>query len=477
MARKPANFKLEQDGDKILNGIREQASAEYKGAVPKAVRAGEPRENGNGVYTKQEALERLRTIGETIWDYKPFKNEFIAAVDKIAETIISSKSYSNPLSFVKKGILEYGESIEELFVNLTDPEQYDPERAESTVFRRKFPDTRAAYHRINFKKVYKTTTQDESYRAAFLSFEAVGRLINSIIDSLYTSSEVDEYLMIRYLAAKKILSGAVKSVNIPAISKATAEDAAIQFKALSDTLTFMKSGYNEAGVWSHTPKPYQYLFVTPMVAATIDVASLAVSYHMDKAEFMGHMVTLDSFDFEDGEVHRLQKLVDVHIDPFTQAEHEILKSVQAFLVDIDWFMVYDNLFTLESIRNPEGLYWNHNLHTWKLFSASPFNNAVVYSTIEPQINSVTISPSVASVTPGQSIAFTAQVPSTGIINQDVVWSVNSNNSSISSSGVLTVSLNETAGTLTVTATAVANSSITATANVTVVQSGAERADQ
>lgn len=469
MARKPENVSLEQNGAKILNGIRDQASAEYKATVPMAVTAGQARESGNGVYTQQEALERLHSIGETIWTYEPMRNEFIAAINKIAETIISSKSYNNPLAFVKRGILEYGETIEELFVNLTDPEQYDPSRAESEVFRRKFPDTRAAYHTVNFKKLYKLTTQNEDFRAAFLSFEAVGRLINKVIDSMYTSSEVDEYLMTRYLMAKKILSGAVKSITIAPISKDTAEDTAIQFKALSDTLTFMKSEYNEAGVWTHTPKPDQFMFVTPLGAATIDVASLAVSYHMDKAEFMGHMITIDSFDFSDGEAQRLQKLVDIQVDPFTEAEHALLKSVQAFAVDRDWFMIYDNLLMLESIRNPQGLYWNHNLHTWKLFSVSPFANAVVFTSDNSAVNSISITPATASVTPGQAIAFTAQVNTEGITNRDIVWSVNSNVSSISPSGVLTVSLNETATALKVTATAVGNSAITANANVSVVK--------
>jgi hypothetical protein len=36
-------------------------------------------------------------------------------------------------------------------------------------------------------------------------------------------------------------------------------------------------------------------------------------------------------------------------------------GLEAVLVDKEWFMVYDNLFQLETVRNSKGLYYNYFL--------------------------------------------------------------------------------------------------------------------
>ena len=39
-------------------------------------------------------------------------------------------------------------------------------------------------------------------------------------------------------------------------------------------------------------------------------------------------------------------------------------------------MIFDKLLEMRDVPNGQGLYWNYNLHSWKLFSVSPFHNAV-----------------------------------------------------------------------------------------------------
>jgi hypothetical protein len=84
------------------------------------------------------------------------------------------------------------------------------------------------------------------------------------------------------------------------------------------------------------------------------------------------------------------------------------------------------------------------------------------------VTNVAISPAEATVFKGATQQFTPTVTVTGGLPQTVTWSVNSTaGSSISATGLLTVSANETAATLTVTATSTEDATKSGTATVTV----------
>ena len=134
-------------------------------------------------------------------------------------------------------------------------------------------------------------------------------------------------------------------------------------------------------------------------------------------------------------------------------------------------MIFDNNIFMTSIFSPVGLYWTYYYHTWKTFSTSPFANAVVFTTQNPAITSVTISPATAAVDKGQSIKFTADVVTTGFADTSVFWEVTGSDikSTITQDGVLTVGTSETETTLTVKATSKYDSTKSGTATVTINQ--------
>lgn len=76
----------------------------------------------------------------------------------------------------------------------------------------------------------------------------------------------------------------------------------------------------------------------------------------------------------------------------------------------------------------------------------------------PTVTSVTVAPQTVSVQKGSTQTFTATVNGTNSPAQTVIWSVYDNaslNTAINASGILTVAVDETAATLTVTATSTA----------------------
>lgn len=461
MPTKPEVQNLDANSAQILNAIRANASPEYKAAIPVA----------------SPNTDSVRAIGKVLLDFHTFQNEFIhALVNRIGRVIITSKMYSNPWAFFKKGLMEYGETIEEIFIRIAEPHDFDPEAAETQLYKREIPDVLAAFHSLNYQKFYKVTTTEQQLRQAFLSWNGVTELIAGIIDSMYAAAEYDEFIVMKYLLARVALDGGIAPVTIAAatggepIIERNAKLNAATIKAVSNSLEFMSTKYNMAGVQNYTRKGDQYLIMNSAYDAIMDVEVLASSFNMGKAEFLGHRVLVDGFGIQD--VKRLTQLLGSNpaYQPFTDAEITKLESIAAILVDRDFFMIFDNLLEVNQKYNEQGLYWNHWLHTWKTLSVSPFANAAMFTTLASSTTGLAITPDAPTVPRGGSVQFAATATGEGFTSGGVNWEVsgnNSNNTYISAGGALRVARDETADTLTVKATSVSNTTVTAETSVTI----------
>lgn len=453
MPVKPKIRTLTTSAADILNVIRNNASVDYRNYVPKA--------DANDV-------ESVRTIGAIIMDYPALQNEFLnALVNRIGRVMLTSKMYSNPIAFFKKGVLEYGESIEEIFVNIAKVQEFNPEIAEQEVFKRVVPDVRAAFHIMNYQKFYKATVTQEQLKQAFLSWDGVTDLIARIVDSMYTGANYDEFLVMKYLLARHILDGRVYPVTVPTVNAENAKAIVTTVKGVSNKLTFMNSEYNPAAVRTFTEKADQYMIVNSVFDATMDVNVLASAFNMDKAEFLGHRVLIDGFG--DLDVARLGEIFagDPTYNEPSQDELTALNAIPAVIVDKDWFMVFDMLTQFTEQYNGQGLYWNYFYHVWKTFSVSPFANSVLFVPGTPSVTSVTVSPTTASVPKGGSVSLSAVVATEYFAPQTVVWTSSAEDVKVSAAGVVTVDADAASTTATITATSAFDSTKKATCTVTV----------
>lgn len=438
MPVKPHIKTLTNSSVDILNAIRNSSTTNYKEYVPIAT----------------PNAESLREIGTIIMDSPNLQNEFLnALVNRIGRVIVTSKLYDNPLKMFKKGILEFGETIEEIFVNIAKPFQYDTSTSEQTVFKREMPDVRSSFHIMNYQKYYKVTIQNEQLRQAFLSWDGITNLIAKITESMYTSANYDEFQVIKYLLAKHIINGTMHTETIPDNLALDKKVSAI--KAISNRFTFPRSDYNLAGVVNQTLKDNQYILVNADFEAEMNVEVLSTAFNMDKAEFIGHEVLVDGFG--DIDIDRLNKLFegDNTYTELSQDELDALNKIPAVLVDENFFMIFDNLIKFTEIYNGEGLYWNYWLHTWKTFSVSPFANNTVFVPAIPTVTGVTVSPSTVTLNKNSSFTFIANVTTTNFASKEVNWTVDSDNATISKSGMVTIlDSAKTGNTITVTATSV-----------------------
>lgn len=453
MPVKPKIRTLTTSAADILNVIRNNASVDYRNYVPKA--------DANDV-------ETIRTIGAIIMDYPALQNEFLnALVNRIGRVMLTSKMYSNPIAFFKKGVLEYGESIEEIFVNIAKVQEFNPEIAEREVFKRVVPDVRAAFHIMNYQKFYKATVTQEQLKQAFLSWDGVTDLIARIVDSMYTGANYDEFLVMKYLLARHILDGRVYPVTVPTVNAENAKAIVTTVKGVSNKLTFMNSEYNPAAVRTFTEKTDQYMIVNSVFDATMDVNVLASAFNMDKAEFLGHRVLIDGFG--DLDIARLGEIFagDPTYNEPSQEELAALNAIPAVIVDKDWFMVFDMLTQFTEQYNGQGLYWNYFYHVWKTFSVSPFANSVLFVPGTPSVTSVTVSPTTASVPKGGSVSLSAVVATEYFAPQTVVWTSSAADVKVSAAGVVTVDADAKSASATITATSVFDGTKKATCTVTV----------
>lgn len=451
MAVKPKIVTLTNSSVDVLNAIRNSASTNYRDYIP--VATNDP--------------ESIREIGAVIMDYPSLQNEFLnALVNRIGRVIVTSKMYSNPWAMFKRGMLEMGETIEEVFVNIAKPFQYDPAVAETQLFKREIPDVRAAFHVMNYQKFYKATIEQEQLRMAFLSWDGVTDLIAKIVDAMYTAANYDEFQTMKYLLAKHILAGHFYPVQIGTVEAANMKGIVSTVKGTSNKLEFLNTQYNITGVSNHTPKGDQYIIIDSAFDATMDVEVLASAFNMGKAEFMGQRVLIDGFGAIDNA--RLDELFkdDPTYTALTDGELEALSAIPAVIVDKDWFMIVDNLTQFTEQFNGEGMYWNYWYHVWKTFSASPFSNAVVFVPTEPSVTSVTVSPSTATVGEGQKVALTATVVTAGFAPKTVEWESDNDDVVVSASGMVTV-LEGATGTATITATSTFDSTVSGSAEITV----------
>lgn len=381
MAKRIAMSTLNASTIDILNTIRANASYEYQNLVPEISKATE-----------------IPKVGEVLYGYPALANQFInALVNRIALVRVKSATFNNAYAELKKGYLEFGETVEEVFVNIVKAREFSADKAEQRELKRSLPDVRTAFHTMNWRVQYPVTIQDEDLRTAFLSINGVQDLIAKIVDAVYTAAEYDEFLLFKYLMIKAIAHGKMYPVSI---GSGDMKEAAVSFRGMSNQLTFMSSKYNASGVTTTTPKADQYIFMDSMYNASYDVNVLASAFNMDKAEFSGKLKLIDDWTTFDNE--RFSEIIKESdsIEPVTAEELALMANVKAVLADSEWFQVYDNNNKFTEKYVSSGMYWNYFYNVWKTISSSPFSNIIVFVTD----NANTVAPATVKVVVGDKSA-------------------------------------------------------------------------
>lgn len=418
------------NGVTLLNTIRANASTVYQDRIPEAT------------------AQNIHDVGEQILSFEAQANEFVnALINRIGLVILNNRMATNPLAALKKGRLAVGETIEEVYIDVIKSQVYDPVAAQDTLFKRHLPNVLSVFHTVNSELNYPLTISNEQLRKAFMSYDALDRFISGLVDSLYKSATLDEFVQMKALMKEWGTQGRFLVEPITAVTdEASAKEAMVKIKAVSDAMTIFSNAFNYAGVWTSTPKEEQYLITTPAINARLNVDVLAAAFNLDKAEFAGHIIVTDN----------LGGLED--------------SGIEMILVDKNWYQCYDYLRTFKTAYNGEGLYWNYFYHVWMVYSLSPFANAVAFGTATPTVTEFTVTPSATTLKAGQSVQIETAVTGTGNPTDKATYAISGATDPetfVTTMGKVVLGSKETGPTITVTATSVQDTSKTATCTITV----------
>jgi hypothetical protein len=327
-----------------LNTIWDNASTEYQNRIPQATR------------------DNITTVGNAILTYASTKNEFLdALINRISLVLVSSKMAKNKLAQFKAGMIEYGSDIEEIFTSMASAIPFNVATAETDVYKRVKPDVKSIFHRVNRQDLYKVTIEEGQIKRAFLSNDGLGKLVSSIVNSLYSGDTYDEYTLYKETIAKYWQDDKNGKTAVIDVTKVTDQNTAKNFMRnviqTSKDMSYMNSNFNAMQVKQFTDLTDQVLILHKNVATYLDTDLLAWVYDGKKFDPNVQVIEVDNFGS--------------------------LANTQAVLVDKNWFRIFDKLFETRNIYNPQGLYWNYFLHHHQLLSYSLFQQAVRFTDITP----------------------------------------------------------------------------------------------
>lgn len=439
--------------------------------------------------------QSIAPIGKLIVSNDRMKNAFINTINVLGLTIISRNYWENPWeNFTNNGVLNFGDSVMELAVDIADVFDYNKTADNPTSFLNTVvPNVFNYIHKLNYQKYYKTTTSDEQIAMAFNTEGELMGLIEEIIGSLYKAYQYDSYIVNKYMLCKRIVDGTMTMKQIPNYTNLTPRERVAFIKNISNLMTFMSPNYNPAGLRLATTFDNQISIINTDFESSLTTEVLATSFFRDSADMKTRSALIDGYANHD--VNRLSELLGTDYEPFTSSELQGLKNVPVCIIDREFFKNYNYMLDNSSapsemgvtnaglrqtsFYNPESLKNNHWLHTWKILSTSPYKQACGFTTDEVKINSITINPSESTVSAGIPVQLTATVNVSGFANKAVIWSVESAPGEVTK---VTVDINgkvtipsdytptntETPNPIVIKATSVFDETVTQTATITVL---------
>jgi hypothetical protein len=358
-----------------LNAVRNVSGPVYQARVPEATQA------------------NITDVINNLWLVPDLRNQFIdALINRIGMVLYQTLTWTNPLGKFKRGFLEYGETIEQIFFGLLEATSYDPNRdeLEKEIFGAMTPEVQVNYHSVDRRDRYKLTVSEPELRKAFLTSGGVSTFMSGLMGMLQNSDQLDEYHIMANLFAEMDKAGGFFNENTADLSDLTVDNAAgskVLLKKLrryANVLQFYSRNYNPAGMPTHIQPNEMELFVTASADAEMDVDALAGAFNIGKMEFNSRKTVIPDEDFG-------------------------IPGAQAILTTRDFFVCADQRIETTNAFNPATLKNNYWLHHWGVYSVSRFAPAILFSTRPTSVITVTT----YTVTSIGTITVQSYAPDTG----------------------------------------------------------------
>lgn len=371
----------------ILNAIRVTSTDAYQDAIP---------------FT---TMDVMTDVGVKVLNAPPrVKEEFYdALINKVGLQLFNDQDFANPLMALKKGRLEYGDTIEDIFVSMANSADYitgtRPGETPPDPYAVNKLDCDSAYYTERFERQYTVTMHEEDLKTAFFNANGLGRLVSTTMMALKNGEVYDDYRNTLSLIARQVeqsladgrwrgdvhLLTEYNEIYTPIAdpNEALATQSFLQFmsnriRKWSDRLTSPDLRLNNANVINWVSKDRQKLMILTDIISDLDTNLLAWAFNQGRLS-IGEFMEVDNW---------YSKGVLPGIPPNDSFPYDITAKgkisedsdspLVALLCDQNMFKIYNRLNSTTNIYNPKGHYWNTFRTVDDYFAASPFLNFVAF---------------------------------------------------------------------------------------------------
>lgn len=405
----------------------------------------------------------LANFGNALFNYKPGANEFLySLINHIGLVNVNYREFESPLKMFKKGWMEFGDTIEDIYIEPVKGLLYEaevPNDNPGDQWQTFKPDQDVVFYKINRECVYPVTLNERVLRRAFMSYRELDKFMAGIMRQLYNGDELDDFtLTMKLLSNYSNVGGKNLYFQVPVTAVTDETSAKTLVKAVRSVvkgLRFPTRQYNAKGVLNWARPEDMYLLVTPEINAILDVDVLAKAFNMNKAEFLGNVVEVPGF------------------------YGDSMADVQALLVDKEFIQDYDTYKDILSTGvNARHLTTNYFYHHQGIMACSPFYHAIAFvKTTIAQPSTVSISGDSYLYKDGEVHNFVATVAGANdsdvVASQAVVWELvgNPQYATINQNGNLVINPKFAGNSLTIKATSVVKDTVYATKEIVVASAG------
>lgn len=380
-------YTLDIDNAQIVDDVWHRAGTDFQTRI-------NPVTNGN-----------IDSTFESMLSYKPSWNVFTEVLmNEVLPDIYHVYSMENRLKkFKRPGIYTNGSWLREIGYGLIKAHNYSKHATD--VFSLNEAEVYANYHYQNRQDQYELSVSTEDLKQAFREDGGLSRYLVGVMNSVYASDEVDEFIIMRELLKKYDASTDIFNVHVDNFR--TSDDPEKTGKDIAQKMRMydglFKVRLTERFNANHVPSRTDdtILICTPEFDSYMSVYVDAYAYNLNSVNLLANeRVVIDEMPID---------------------------GCEALLADRDLFVCADTVLDSESIRNPKARVTNYFMNHWGIYSMSRFSNCVKFSSKDD--TAITLNtPTVTAVTI-DAVTSNAGVADQAIKGTDtfVTWTVTGDN--------------------------------------------------
>lgn len=396
-------------------------------------------------------------------NYQAVQESFFGLLKQIAYVATVTRLFDNPLSQLEGENIPLGWAGEEVYVNPVKGRQFDVNDF-AGILQKYEADVKVQYLTVNMDLQYPVTLTRDKIRTAFNSWRDLEEFINGIVNALYNGAYIGMFNYTKALVSAAFASNKAAYLKVTKpTNEATGKAFIKQLREMYTLFQLPSSNYNAWKKVGGAGRPITtwcapediMLIIRADIMATVDVDVLAAAFNMDKADFIGRVITVDNFDTytDDGE-----KLYD--------GQH-----ILGIICDKAWFKIKQQDMALDMWFNPNNRSWQYYLNVVKMYNYSLFANGVILADADPVVDATAVTTSKTSVSVEEGADVVLDITTTPFSANPTITASSSaeGKATVTVSGkTLTIhGVDDGSATITVTATNSDTTTVTSTVSVTV----------